>query len=117
MVDNPELPNPAENPSGDSEHLEGRPYSHSTYTNHGCRCERCRAFANEWARDWTRKNQDHLRQYRREATARLKGTPVPEGLAHTHYTYSTYGCRCDVCREANNAKNRKYYRRKKAGEA
>ncbi len=26
-----------------NEHIEGRPVSASTYTNHGCRCDGCRA--------------------------------------------------------------------------
>lgn len=117
MSDNPELTNPSENPAGDREHLKGRPYSHSTYTNHGCRCDRCRAIATEAARGYAAKNRDHLREYRRDARERRRGGPIPEGLAHAYYTYNEYGCRCDLCRAANAAKNRATSRNRRERES
>lgn len=57
----------------------------STYTNHGCRCDACRAAHTEVC-------------YR--ARMRRYSNPVPAGLHGTYNAYTNYGCRCDACRES-----------------
>ena len=70
------------------------------YSNHLCRCARCRA-ANAAAN-------------RRRKANRIAGE-IPEHVEHgTENCYHNYGCRCDLCREANSA-NRKAYRDRMLG--
>ena len=61
------------------------------YTNHGCRCKKCRA-----ARAIMQ----------RETTKRRKSRPIPDQVHATANGYSAYGCRCDDCRCAYTAYNR-----------
>jgi len=56
-----------------------------TYTNHGCRCDLCRAA---------------LRKYSRKMAARASLGTVP-AWAHGTTTGYQYGCRCDPCRVEN----------------
>jgi hypothetical protein len=44
-----------------SEHLEGRPYSATTYRQHGCRCPKCRLAATNYQR-WQRHKPGHNTQ-------------------------------------------------------
>ena len=70
------------------------------YTNHGCRCDACRAAINAHIQSWRR----------RKAGARS----IPDHLHGRYTTYINYKCRCDACRAAKSAYNRSW-RRRKAG--
>lgn len=60
----------------------------STYTNHKCRCEKCRAAWAAYVRE----------SHERRALALFDDpTIVQHGLEST---YGNYGCRCDECRAA-----------------
>ena len=70
----------------------------STYTNHGCRCDECKAA-----------NAIYHRRRRRE---RSESDVAPREHG-TEATYVNYRCRCDACREARNAAcKRRYHARK-----
>lgn len=71
------------------------------YTNHGCRCERCRA-------------AEARRQKRWRASVSLRPDDPQHG---TNNGYTNYGCRCPRCSAAHKAYNRQYYQSRKNGEA
>ena len=117
MEDNPELTNPAEDPSGDSSsegHPAGRPYSVATYNNHKCRCTLCRAALATVHREWRGRNKTHIAEYRRDLAKRSKVESHPEGKTPSHYVYSQYGCRCDECKSAQAVHARAVRERRKA---
>jgi len=74
----------------------------STYTNHVCRCDECRA---AWASD--------TRRMRAGRVQRLANDPTlaDHGLAST---YCNWGCRCRACTDAA---TRTRHRRRKAERA
>lgn len=55
------------------------------YTNHGCRCDDCRAA---------------LRDYQRRRRKQRIESPTPDRVHGTVNGYGNYGCRCDRCRGA-----------------
>jgi hypothetical protein len=65
----------------------------SSYTNHGCRCEQCRA---AWA--------EYCRNRRQE-----RSLPTDDPRHGKDSTYQNYGCRCRQCSEAHAAYRRKQY--------
>lgn len=72
------------------------------YTNHNCRCKKCRA---AWSAS----------RSRIRAVNKKQGT---ESRRITHGTESSYnyGCRCESCTAAHAAYHREYMRRRRAGE-
>lgn len=67
----------------------------STYTNHKCRCDACRAAHAEYRRahpGWSMKGK----------------TPPKHGVASA---YTNYGCRCELCRQAWAKYHQSYVRR------
>lgn len=72
----------------------------STYGNHGCRCDDCRA-AHAMACF--------------EARRRRAGRPVPEHVHGTDNGYTNYMCRCPDCREGHRVyQNERRYERRRA---
>jgi hypothetical protein len=67
----------------------------STYTNHGCRCDVCRA---------------SMAAYRRDHRRRVRGRVPPEVPHGSSGTYCNYGCRCRSCSDAHAADKRRRYR-------
>ena len=64
---------------------------YTTYTNHECRCAKCRKAAQDYFREWRRTHKGQ----------------VPPGIEHgTLSTYKNYGCKCDACRAANAKRGR-----------
>lgn len=61
---------------------------YSTYQNHSCRCDECKA---AW------------REYIRDVRARRIARGIPESVVHNANTYNNWGCRCQVCRDDHNA--------------
>lgn len=59
------------------------------YTNHSCRCTRCKKVA---------------REYMKELRVKLRATPANE-IPHGLGGYTNYGCRCSICTKAK-AKSR-----------
>lgn len=64
----------------------------STYNNHRCRCDKCRAGNTAWMK--------------RRRTDRIAGIPATKNGVdgpgtHNAWTYTNWGCRCDICREAS----------------
>jgi hypothetical protein len=79
---------------------EPGPHNHSTYKNHLCDCDVCRAAYNTY-----------VEQRRKTRAAMIAADPT---LA-THGKRSTYinwGCRCPECRAANSAYRHVYYTNK-----
>lgn len=66
-------------------------HGHGGYTNHGCRCEVCRAAQRQYQAD--------LRA--RYAVRLAAGEAVPHGSSST---YTNWGCRCPECRAAHSVK-------------
>jgi hypothetical protein len=64
----------------------------STYTNRGCRCEKCRQAAREARQSWVRSLQNR------------KFADVPHG---TPSGYRNWGCRCDRCTTARRDEERR----------
>jgi hypothetical protein len=56
------------------------------YTNHDCRCDRCRAA-----------NTRAMRKYR----AKIRALPTPKHVHGTDNGYNNYGCRCGRCVRAH----------------
>lgn len=73
----------------------------STYENHGCRCDACKAA--------------HRAKNSAAQKRRLSGA-VPKGVKHGETTYKNYGCRCDVCTAANTNAGRVRRHAKKRGD-
>lgn len=67
------------------------------YTNHGCRCDRCRKATTDYHRErrWATGRSRPFDQYLRERYP----DPPPHGT-ETRYT-SKWRCRCDLCRQAS----------------
>jgi len=73
----------------------------STYKNHGCRCDRCRAAAVDAVRR-RRRAAAQLARAHFEATGEHYVAAVgPHGK---QYCYDFRGCRCEPCRGANSAR-------------
>ena len=69
----------------------------SRYTNHGCRCDECRAAMTEYMRQYTAR--------------KAAGQPVRKYAKHGVRARYNAGCRCARCTEANRIYNRKIDRR------
>lgn len=70
----------------------------NAYSNHGCRCAKCKAAnAEQVAADRKRRAEE----------------PVPDHVHGTENGYRNYGCRCEPCKAANtNASNRRHKARR-----
>lgn len=68
---------------------EPKAHNYSTYINHRCRCDVCRAA-----------NTAYYAKRRAERAAGIVGNGLPAPKEHNESTYTNWGCRCDVCREA-----------------
>jgi hypothetical protein len=73
--------------------------TYTSYTNHGCRCDDCRA-AN--------------RRYQASLKERLRSRDVPDHVHGTSGGYGNYGCRCLRCTDAKNSDQVHWYRKKVA---
>lgn len=71
--------------------------NYSTYVNHKCRCDACRAAHSAWQR-----------QRRAQRIVEADSYTLAHG---THNTYTNWGCRCDDCRAGHAAYFRRYRRR------
>lgn len=71
------------------EHLHG---TLSGYTNHGCRCDTCRAAST---------------QYRARRRAEAATEPIWDGVHGTLNGYQNYSCRCNACTSAAVEYNRR----------
>lgn len=84
-------------------------HGHSTYHNHGCRCDVCRSAASAYKQA----RREKARAARRTAEAE-GGRYVAEGVTHGENGYDNYMCRCDVCRTAHNTASNRRARRRRA---
>ena len=79
--------------------------TNSNYTNHGCRCRKCR--------------RAHAEAEKLLRTRRLKGKSLrwsvrdfrEFGRHGTRASYINHRCRCEACKAAQNSYNRAYYRK------
>jgi hypothetical protein len=76
-------------------------HDYSTYVNHGCGCDECRAGMAEW--------QASARG--RRNAAMLSGEVTPEH--GTESTYTNYSCHCDPCTAAHRVQKASYRARQK----
>lgn len=72
-------------------------HNYSTYQNHKCRCDVCRAANAEYVRARTAKARD-----RRRLVEAGGGRNVVDGIKHGEAGYRNHHCRCDICRLAHN---------------
>ena len=78
------------------------------YTNFACRCEDCTTAAREADRKYRANNPEKVRAANAKYLARLRQAPF-ESIPHgTPGGYSSYGCRCPLCRQANNERCQRY---------
>lgn len=76
--------------------------SRSTYNNHGCRCDECRAAHAAYVA---------RRSAERRAELAAGAATLPHGVLST---YNAWGCRCEDCRAAHAARERRYSHQRKA---
>ena len=86
--------------------------SSSTYTNHGCRCDECRA---AWAATIGGiKARRHA--LRVEVDGRMVAAHLPHEMHGKPGTYGNHGCRCEECTAGWAADSAQRARRRKARE-
>lgn len=90
------IKNPVQPGDGDPRHG-----SASTYTNHVCRCDLCRA---AWAQA----------QQRRKDARVLRLSALPPDQHGKASTYSNHSCRCRACTDASTACKRQWRRTQRA---
>lgn len=83
-------------------------HNYSTYQNHKCRCEVCKAACAAYQQQ----RREHYRA-RRLAAQALGGIFVAPGVTHGVNGWDNFACRCQVCRDAHNAAARSYAARRK----
>lgn len=81
-------------------------HNYSTYINHRCRCEICRAANTAYV--LARRAKARARRLLVEAGG---GRYVAAGITHGAGSYRNHACRCEVCRTAHNEAAARYARR------
>lgn len=74
----------------------------STYNNHDCRCDACKAAWNAYCKK--------RREERKKGDPGKRGATSP--LEHNATTYTNWGCRCDECRSQHSIKTKPYVNRR-----
>jgi hypothetical protein len=64
--------------------------SASTYTNHHCRCDECKAAWNAY-----------VSKRRMQRVLLVAESGLPEGVEHGEHAYNNWGCCCNVCTAAH----------------
>jgi hypothetical protein len=79
---------------------EGLKHGTNTYAAqvYGCDCRVCLPSGRRRAAPGEGIPRNERNRKLREAKL---GKPVPPGVKHGPYAYKTYGCRCDICKQAN----------------
>lgn len=93
-----------------------------TYVKWGCRCEECRRAAVEDSNRYRRERKARdpefaasIKSYNAaHSKARRKLGAPPPGEPHGLRAYSKFGCKCEVCREANRAFTAAYRKTRRA---
>lgn len=75
----------------------------------GCRCETCTVAHRDYLRTYMAARYERARR-RRVLVEAGGGRYIADGIKHGHGGYTNHSCRCETCREAKRA-----YDRRRAG--